>query len=415
MKLSIIICVYDTPRDYLEACLSSITESTLGEGGLAAADYEICMVDDGSSVDYSDLVQRYGLKYKKTENRGIFSARLTGIDMAEGDFIAFVDSDDTVSWNYHRPMLEVAKTEKLDVVINGWAFHTERTRYCCTSDVTVKEDLFLEGDGIIRAFLSQEGRQHSFFVLWNKLFRRELLRRVREELFGLAQSPERFNYSEDALMCFYAFLWADRVKNIHTGYYLYRVHGGQTVVVSNQDKLKRQIDCMCYTLDRMESEVKRLADASALLSHVRRWRQMMSRTHYSQARGTGFEELYPYIKEKYGVEKLRRARFSDGKYYVKARLLPENMEHIEKVLLDAYKKGTSLTFDSDYRDYYIREQLSGLRLIGITVNLEKGGQRLPKPLVKLKNRIIMNGFVRRVGMILFPKGSKIRAFLKKRI
>ena len=66
MKFSIIICVYNTPVEYLSEALRSVTDSTLKR---ISGDYEICMVDDGSDekYDYSALVKEYGVKYIKTE------------------------------------------------------------------------------------------------------------------------------------------------------------------------------------------------------------------------------------------------------------------------------------------------------------------------------------------------------------
>ena len=110
MKLSVIICVYNTKIEYFESCLKSLRSESCGE------DIEICVLDDGSSIDYSELVQKYRLKYKRTENRGILAARLSAVEMASGDYIAFCDSDDTVSFDFHRPMVECAERELCSIL-----------------------------------------------------------------------------------------------------------------------------------------------------------------------------------------------------------------------------------------------------------------------------------------------------------
>ena len=156
MTLTIAICVYNTDIAYFEECLRSVTESTLD-----ARDYEILVVDDGSTVDYSDIIHRFGARYLRTENRGILSARLTAIDMAEGDYIAFVDSDDSVSVNYHRPMLSTAVCDGADIVINDWAFHSTRARYYCLADSLISGDFNLREEDILDFFFSRGGREHS--------------------------------------------------------------------------------------------------------------------------------------------------------------------------------------------------------------------------------------------------------------
>ena len=95
MKLSIVVCVYNTKREYFDACLKSIRESTLKK-----EDYELLVVDDGSSEDYSEIIEKYDPVYVKTDNRGLLSARLYAIMIAKGEYIAFCDADDTVSLNY---------------------------------------------------------------------------------------------------------------------------------------------------------------------------------------------------------------------------------------------------------------------------------------------------------------------------
>ena len=140
MKLSIIICVYNTPREIFEGCLRSLQKSTLfADGGKHGT--EIIAVDDGSSTDYSDLIEKYGIRYTRTENRGIFSARALGISLATGEYVAFVDSDDTVSFDYHAPMIEKADVSGADIIINDWAYHTDSSRYFTDADSTDRKSV----------------------------------------------------------------------------------------------------------------------------------------------------------------------------------------------------------------------------------------------------------------------------------
>jgi glycosyltransferase involved in cell wall biosynthesis len=97
MKLSIIVCAYNTSKELLRASFESIKSSTISKYD---GEYEICFVDDGSEIDYSDLISEYKVKAIKTENRGIFSARMTGIEMAKGEYIAFCECDDYYTDNY---------------------------------------------------------------------------------------------------------------------------------------------------------------------------------------------------------------------------------------------------------------------------------------------------------------------------
>lgn len=103
MKLSIIIPVYNT-REYLAACLDSVLDSTCG-------DYEIVIVNDGSTDDSGIIAAGYASRYPNlirvitTENGGLGTARNVGLEAAQGNYLLFVDSDDTLAKGALKEML----------------------------------------------------------------------------------------------------------------------------------------------------------------------------------------------------------------------------------------------------------------------------------------------------------------------
>lgn len=94
VKLSIIIPVYNT-RDYLNTCLASVTD----EG---CADCEILVINDGSTDDSGALAQEWAERFPAlirvitTENGGLGAARNVGLENARGDYLLFLDSDDSL-------------------------------------------------------------------------------------------------------------------------------------------------------------------------------------------------------------------------------------------------------------------------------------------------------------------------------
>ena len=122
MKLSIVICIYNTEKEYLVQCLKSIRNSTLKND-----EYEIVVIDDGSTEDYSKIIKKYDPVCVKTPNRGLLSARLLGVMVAKGEYIAFCDSDDTVSFNYYAPMLKKAYEEmQIQLLTIGHLTHKQQ-------------------------------------------------------------------------------------------------------------------------------------------------------------------------------------------------------------------------------------------------------------------------------------------------
>ena len=95
MKLSIVVPVYNT-RDYLAACLDPVIVPQL-------RDYEILIVNDGSTDDSAALAAEYARRFPDrirvitTENGGLGAARNVGLENARGDWLLFLDSDDSLA------------------------------------------------------------------------------------------------------------------------------------------------------------------------------------------------------------------------------------------------------------------------------------------------------------------------------
>ena len=113
-RLSIIIPIYNTEK-YLVACLDSIVNQTY-------KNVEIILINDGSTDGSKSICETYASKDKRIvmldkPNGGQASARNKGLDVATGDCIAFVDSDDTISKDLFQKNMQVLKKDSgIDVV-----------------------------------------------------------------------------------------------------------------------------------------------------------------------------------------------------------------------------------------------------------------------------------------------------------
>ena len=99
IALSIIIPVYNTGK-YISRCLDSILNQPFD------APIEIICIDDGSTDDSAKICDEYASKNKKIRiihknNEGVASARNRGLDIARGNYIAWVDSDDYIAKNWY--------------------------------------------------------------------------------------------------------------------------------------------------------------------------------------------------------------------------------------------------------------------------------------------------------------------------
>ena len=121
VKISVIVPVYNV-EEYLRKCLDSLVNQTLEE-------LEILVVNDGSpdnsQIIIDEFVKKYPQKVKGLikENGGQASARNMALDIAKGEFIGFVDSDDWVDLDMFEKMYQKAKDNGSDMVICNTVDH----------------------------------------------------------------------------------------------------------------------------------------------------------------------------------------------------------------------------------------------------------------------------------------------------
>ncbi len=113
MKLSVIVPIYNV-APYLCKCVDSLLMQDI-------QDYEIILVNDGSTDNSCEIAQRYAdtytnIKLISQENKGLSVARNVGIKQANGKYILFVDSDDYLQPNTLGALLEQAERDDLDVL-----------------------------------------------------------------------------------------------------------------------------------------------------------------------------------------------------------------------------------------------------------------------------------------------------------
>lgn len=111
--ISIIVPIYNGEK-YIERCIESILCQSF-------ADWELILINDGSSDGSEALCRKYADKYKRIkiiskENEGVSVARNIGIEKAEGEFVAFVDVDDYIAVNYLERLYDIQQKYSADCV-----------------------------------------------------------------------------------------------------------------------------------------------------------------------------------------------------------------------------------------------------------------------------------------------------------
>lgn len=116
IKLSIIIPYFET-YELTKRLLDSLIPQCNNR-------VEIILIDDGCNEmafdDYVVLRSFDNLKVIHQENGGVSNARNKGLELAQGEYIAFIDSDDMIMSNYIDTLLELINTREEDIILFNW-------------------------------------------------------------------------------------------------------------------------------------------------------------------------------------------------------------------------------------------------------------------------------------------------------
>ena len=164
-KVTIIIPVYKVEK-YLNRCLESVIKQTY-------TNLEIILIDDGSPDKCYELCDSWKLKDSRIkvihkENGGLSSARNAGLDIATGDFIAFVDSDDYIENKMIEIMLDAALRNKVKVVCCGRVRVSEKNKI---EMFTLPREQRFSNEEAIRQLLIGGVIEEA---AWDKLYKKEI-------------------------------------------------------------------------------------------------------------------------------------------------------------------------------------------------------------------------------------------------
>ena len=171
-KISVIVPVYNVEK-LLDRCLQSIVNQTY-------SNLEIICINDGSTDDSFKILNKFASKDKRIivinqENLGQSAARNKGLDIATGDYIYFVDSDDSIHNQTLEIMHKVAEKTQCSVIvtdnINQLSKNNDNSRQYQTDNLTYKVHKYPLQHLLNNIWSSS--------VIWNKLYKREVLRNWR--------------------------------------------------------------------------------------------------------------------------------------------------------------------------------------------------------------------------------------------
>jgi glycosyltransferase involved in cell wall biosynthesis len=172
--VSVIVPVYSVER-YLQQCIDSICKQTY-------ENLEVILVNDGSPDNCGEICDRNAVLDSRIvvihkENGGLSSARNVGLDIAKGEYIAFVDADDTIHPCFIEKLLEMCLRYNCDIA---------QCDYLAVSEDSLslplnpwQEISFYDGRQALHELCRGGVNAIKYTVAWNKIYKRKLFRYIR--------------------------------------------------------------------------------------------------------------------------------------------------------------------------------------------------------------------------------------------
>lgn len=222
--ISVIIPLYNV-ENYITDCLVSFEKQTY-------KDFELIIVNDGSTDDSASIVEKYSQNSNMTirlinqKNSGVSSARNKGIDESIGEYLCFVDSDDLVGSEYLSEMIGTITNNNCNLVICGSKFVPEDWDIRLYSYKKHPTDIMNSYEALKR-FLYQEIVSGVCFIM----VKREVIK-ANKLYFS-----EGYNYSEDLEMMWKLIANSNSIAYSKNELYIYRIRKGSAMSVVDSKRM----------------------------------------------------------------------------------------------------------------------------------------------------------------------------------
>ena len=185
---------------------------------------EIILIDDGSTDNSGKICDEYALKDSRIKvmhkkNEGVSSTRNKGLDVATGDYIGFVDSDDYIELNTYEILHKVLLEKDVDLI--QWNIFKEFKNQ--SIEINYGESCFFD--------VKEDHRFFSLYV-WNKLFKKEIIKR--NNIFFIKD----IKHAEDALFGIEYHLYSSKNFYLNMTLYHYIMHKNSATRKINLEQIK---------------------------------------------------------------------------------------------------------------------------------------------------------------------------------
>lgn len=243
MKLSIIVPIYNVEK-FLPRCLDSLLRQ-----GLNAGEYEVICVNDGSPDNCATILAEYQqknpdiFKIITQKNQGIGAARNTGMKVAKGEWITFVDSDDYIIDDGYKYILSHFCEKEVDVLQFGCILaYTDGLSFY---DPDAKPDgkIIFDGDG------ADAYNKMSMSYVWSKFYRHDFLKKYGILFESAFMEDEPFNFE--------VFCHSPHLRIVTSQIYRYEQGNPYSTLSNiNKEKVKKQLKWLLPIIEKLNLYLK---------------------------------------------------------------------------------------------------------------------------------------------------------------
>lgn len=242
--VSVIVPVYKVER-YINRCVDSLLNQTLHN-------IEIILVDDGSPDICPTICDNYARKDSRIrvihkKNEGLGYARNSGISIAKGKYIAFVDSDDYVSKEFLEELYKLAESNGADVCIGG---NTNVTKHGIIQYPHEYAGTIFSKEAIVEKLLptmlgyKYDGTGYSGMSVWRGIYKREVIEKNK-----IRFPSERQYISEDIIFDLLLYPKTKKVVISNAVSYFYCYNGASLTTTYNPKRFDKYIELYNYELE----------------------------------------------------------------------------------------------------------------------------------------------------------------------
>ena len=222
-KFSIIIPVYNV-EEYLKECLESIINQSF-------KDFEVICVNDGSTDNSLEILQKYAenderFKVLNQENQGQGVARNNALNIANGEYILFVDPDDFIELNMLEVLNERLDVQNVDVAFFDYQIFGENTKTKIVRFMDEMKKIFNLNinDNLVFNWqeLVKDNFRYTAMMVWNKVYSNKFLKENHIQF-----APNK--HAEDHIFSISATLLANKISCIKKTLYYYRKRSDSSV------------------------------------------------------------------------------------------------------------------------------------------------------------------------------------------